>query len=241
MLSGEIDTLLKGEELSAAIDVGTLGAGNLFSKAVEKIGGWGKTLLLGSIPFLMGAGVPKVKGKPGAGSALEGSASVVWETRLQMMRAGLGELLPSLVKGQGYRGRAGIDNLVSALEREGITAADFQVHHLIPGNVAQDFKVMQYAANDKNLGYSINNPGNLLVLPKDKRAAELLGLPWHSGSHGNYDGLIRGKMENLQSWYNENIGKMFKNEFDAQLARKLGELQRFGALNILHGPAVRLK
>ncbi|WP_263053639.1 AHH domain-containing protein [Oscillatoria nigro-viridis] len=80
----------------------------------------------------------------------------------------------------------------------------YQGHHLIPVKVAQEFPVMQEAAD--NLGYNINRGNNGIALPGTPAESLSTGLPYHGGRHTpEYNDLARGYLDNLQRRYDRGL------------------------------------
>ena len=123
-------------------------------------------------------------GDAGAGAADSAAADTTVAARAPPTRGTL-ERSPSLNR-----------NIVGGVD----TAAGYRGHHLIPVSEAQQFDVMQHAAD--TLGYNINRGSNGISLPSKVAESLATGLPLHNGMHlSAYFALARTRLGALQRAY----------------------------------------
>ncbi len=96
----------------------------------------------------------------------------------------------------------------------GLNDSAYQAHHLVPYAIARDSEAIMFAV--KNKLYDINRKENGIALPKSKELAVEVGLPQHSGSHGNYSAEVKAMVNKLDADFA--LGRLSQTQLMARIA-----------------------
>ncbi|NJN12707.1 MAG: hypothetical protein HC815_34050 [Richelia sp. RM1_1_1] len=124
---------------------------------------------------------------------------------------------------------SGIYSIFETLDRgdinkniQGGVPTGYEGHHLISVKVAQQYDVMNYAAN--NLNYDINRGNNGIALPGTKPESLATGLPYHGGRHKRiYDNFLKAKLDRLERDFQ--AGLLNDNQIEDRITRIEDEMR----------------
>jgi hypothetical protein len=202
----------RGEYLGNSVDVTMIGAGELvqeFGKKIEenpvaKYALMGLDIAAGPAAFAIRQGIDHSfigdairNGQEAFVEHVGGKLSGVGYSDSESLSGGVGGLTLLMMGAQGFVG--GVKNVVNTLEQVAsrgslrkalglATGAPYQANHLIPVAVARDSPAIQHLM-EQGL-FDLNRKENGIALPNNAKLAEELGMPYHSGSHDNYSGVV---------------------------------------------------